>query len=147
MVADSLSHELSVAQALADLRPDAAPADIRQTAAAADALANVVTFRLAGTQGDLDVALHLQVCPTQPRPAWLEVDGRRIDRRIDADYRISFVAPDGRAVAAEDPLFRLVYGVRRLLPHAPRERAHAYADATALRLHLYAAIVAALGHG
>lgn len=147
MVADSLSHVLSVAQSLAELRPDALPADMRQQDAAPDAQANLVTFRLAAAHGDVEVALHLQVCPTQPRLAWLEVDGRRIDRRIDADYRIAFVAPDGRAVAAEDPLFRLVYGVRRLLPHAPRERAHAHADAIDLRLRLYASVVAALGHG
>jgi hypothetical protein len=147
MVADSLSHVLSVVQAVADLRGDVAPADVRQSDAAPDAAANVVTFRLAAAHGDVDVELRLAVCPTQPRPAWLAVDGHRIDRRIGADYRMSFVAPDGRAVAVEDPLSRLVYGVRRLLPKPPRERAHALADAIAVRLRHYSAVLAALGAG
>ncbi len=147
MVADSLSHVLSVVQAVADVPADALPSEVRQRDPSPTATANVVAFTLPARGGPVAVELHLQVCPTQPRPAWLAVDGCRIDRRIDPGYRIAFVAPDGREVAAEDPLGRLVYGLRLLLPHAPRERTDAFADAVALRLRLYAAVLGALAGG
>lgn len=147
MVADSLSHVLSVVQAVADLPADALPTNVRQSDPSPSATANLVAFTVPARGGSVDVELRLQVCPTQPRPAWLAVDGHRIDRRIDPGYRITFVAPDGREVAAEDPLWRLVYGLRQLLPNAPRERTDAIADAVALRLRLYAAVLGALAGG
>lgn len=145
MVADSLSHVLSVVQAVADLPADALPTNVRQSDPSPSATANVVAFSVPARGRAVEVELRLQVCPTQPRPAWLAIDGLRIDRRIDPGYRIAFVAPDGRAVAAEDPLWRLVYGLRPLLPRAPRERTDAFADAVALRIRLYAAVLGALG--
>lgn len=144
MVADSLSHVLSVAQAVVDLPPDARPGRVRQSDASPTATANVVAFTLPARSGPLDVELHLAVCPSQPRPAWLAVDGWRMDRRIGAGYRITFAAPDGREQPCEDPLFRLVYGLGPLLTQAPRERTLAFADAVALRLRLYAGILAGL---
>lgn len=147
MVADSLSHVLSVVQAVAELPADALPTNVRQSDPSPSATANLVAFTVPARGGSVDVELRLQVCPTQPRPAWLAVDGHRIDRRIDPGYRITFVAPDGREVAAEDPLWRLVYGLRQLLPNAPRERTDAIADAVALRLRLYAAVLGALAGG
>lgn len=144
MVEDSLSHVLSVVQALVDLPADAVPSAVRQDDGGAAATRNRVTFTLPSVHGPVAVALHLQACAEQPRPAWLQVDGRRIDRRIGAGYRLSFAAPDGREVAVEDPLQRLVYGVRQLLPRAPRERTDALADAIALRLRLHAAVVVGL---
>lgn len=147
MVADSLSHVLSVVQAVADLPADALPTNVRQSDPSPSATANLVAFTVPARGGSVDVELRLQVCPTQPRPAWLAVDGHRIDRRIDPGYRITFVAPDGREVAAEDPLWRFVYGLRQLLPNAPRERTDAIADAVALRLRLYAAVLGALAGG
>jgi len=147
MVADSLSHVLSVVQAVADVPADALPSDVRQSDPSPAASANVVAFTLPASTGPVTVELRLQVCPTQPRPAWLAIDGQRIERRIEPGYRITFVTPDGRAVAAEDPLWRLVYGLRPLLPRAPRERTDAFADAVALRLRLYAAVLGALARG
>jgi hypothetical protein len=145
MVADSLSHVLSVAQAVAELAPTAAPLRVRQSNPSPSATANLVAFAVPTSAGPLDIELHLQVCATQPRPAWLQVDGWRMDRRIGPGYRISFAAADGRELPCEDPLARLVYGLRPLLQQATRERTHALADAVALRLRLYAAVLAALG--
>src|SRR5262249_56412461 len=68
---------------------------------------NVLGARLAWTGGELALALQLQVCPAQPRPAWLSIDGRRMDRRIGRDYSIGFAA-DGREVDAPDPLTQSV---------------------------------------
>jgi hypothetical protein len=145
MVEFSLSHALSVVQAVADLPADALPTNVRQSDPSPSATANVVAFSVPARGGAVDVELHLAVCPMQPRPAWLAVDGWRMDRRIGPGYRISFAAPDGRELPCEDPLARLVYGLRPLLQQATRERTHALADALALRLRLYAAALAALG--
>ncbi|MFN6196763.1 MAG: Gfo/Idh/MocA family oxidoreductase [Planctomycetota bacterium] len=141
MVADSLSHVLSVAQAIADLPPDAQATDVRQSDASPTATRNVVACTLPTRHGPLAVELHLAVGPTQPRPAWLAVDGCRMDRRIGPGYRITFAAPDGREQPCDDPLFRLVYGLRPLLTQPTRERTLAIADDVALRLRLYAGIL------
>jgi predicted dehydrogenase len=146
MIVDSLSHVLSVVQALAPLPPDCTPHDVRQTNAAADAPANEVRFVLPAATGAIDVTLHLAVCPQQPRPAWLAVDGARADRRIGVGYELSFVAPDGRAVILRDPLQALVYGLCADLA-AAHERTRSLADAVELRLRLYAAVLTALDAG
>jgi hypothetical protein len=145
MVEFSLSHVLSVVQALADLPHDARPSRVRQSDGGPAAAHNVVAFTLPARSGPVDVELHLDVCPPQPRPAWLSVDGCRMDRRIGPGYRITFAAPDGREVPCEDPLLRFVYGLRPLLQQATSERTLAFVDAVALRLRLFAGILDALG--
>jgi hypothetical protein len=145
MIEDSLSHVLSVVQALVELRADCTPTRVRQSDGSAAAAANEVTFELAGAAGPIDVALHLRQMPGQPRPAWLAVNGCRIDRRLGADYSHAFVAADGRAVNVRDPLHALVYDLCDILPLAHRERTQASADVITLRLRLYAAILGALG--
>jgi hypothetical protein len=147
MVEDSLSHVLSVVQALAPLLADAVPSRVRQADGSAAAAANEVTFELPGPAGAIEVALHLRQMPVQPRPAWLAVNGCRIDRRLGADYSHAYVGADGRAVNVRDPLHALVYGLCGTLPQANRERTQASADVIALRLRLYAAVLGALGAG
>jgi predicted dehydrogenase len=147
MVADSLSHVLSVVQALVGLPRDVVPANVRQTDASADARANVVQFDLRGPADAIAVSLHLVHTPEPPRPAWLAVNGARIDRSIGPGYSIAFATPDGRMRNVQDPLYGLVYGLVATLPHAPRERTTTSADVLALRLRLYAAVLAALGAG
>ncbi len=142
MVEDSLSHLLSLLQAAATV--EANVCDVVQRDASPTAERNLVEFTVGGPAGPIDVSLHLQQCPTQPRPAWLAVNGRRIDRRIGAGYAISFVAADGREMKVRDPLHELVYRVGQSLSHGPRERTEAPAD-LALRLRLYAAVLQALG--
>lgn len=145
MVADSLSHVLSLVQAVAPLSADARVEDIAQSDAGAAAEQNVVRFRVVGGTDDVAVTLHLKCCPEQPRPAWFAIDGARLDRRLGAGYAISFAAADGRVANIEDPLQRLVYGFTRNLQETNRESFRAIADVIALRIRLYAAVVEALG--
>lgn len=147
MVEDSLSHVLSVLQALVALPADAQVDRVRQADRGVDATDNVVRFRVAGGAHRVDVTLHLRVCPEQPRPAWFAVDGVRFERRIGAGYEISFALDDGRVTKVEDPLAALVYGL--LDPSLPHDRARTQplADALALRLRLYAGVLGELADG
>ncbi len=145
MVVDSLSHVLSVVQALVPLPADAVPMQVRQADASELATTNRVTFTLPCQGGAVAVELHLQHTPAQPRPAWIAVNGLRIDRRIGANYAQSFVAADGRTIPVHDPMHTLVYGFVNSLRVPNRERTTTTADAIDLRLRLYAAILDALG--
>jgi Oxidoreductase family, NAD-binding Rossmann fold len=145
MVADSLSHVLSVVQALVPLAESALPTAVRQTDGGALATHNVLRFTLPGPAGAVEVSLEVVHTPNQPRPAWIEVDGCRIDRRLGPDYSHSFVAASGAELMVRDPLHQLVYGFTALLQAPNRERIHALASDLALRLRLYAAIFAELG--
>jgi hypothetical protein len=140
MVEDSLSHALSLVQALVPWVGEALLADIGQDDASAGAERNVVRFTLRAGDRQVAVELHLARCPEPPRPAWLEVDGHRMDRRIGAAYTISFT--DGeRTVKAPDPLRQLVYRFARLLTQPHRDRTHALAQFVDHRLRLYADVL------
>lgn len=145
MIVDSLSHVLSVLQALVPLPPDAQALDVTQSDAGPAAAANVVRFAVRGLAGRVEVALHLTQCPAQPRPAWIDVDGARIDRRLGPNYEQSFATPDGRSERVEDPLHQLVYGFFADLRAGTRDRTEAHADAVLLRLRLYADLLQQLG--
>jgi len=147
MVEDSLSHVLSLLQALAPLPADAAVCDVTQTDGGVGAAQNVVRFRVLGGAAPIEVGLHLRVCREQPRPAWFAVDGARFERRIDADYAISFRADDGRVAKVQDPLASLVYGLLDDLSRNDRARIEPLADALALRLRLYAGVLRGLARG
>jgi len=144
MVEDSLSHVLSLLQALVPLPQDARVVDVRETDGGDAATENVVRFSVLGGTEDVAVALHLQCCPQQPRPAWFAVDGERLDRELGEDYAISFRSADGRAVNVQDPLDALVYGFVANLKANHRERTDALADAIALRIRLYAGVLEGL---
>lgn len=143
MVEDSLSHVLSLLQALAPLASDVRAVDVRAAPFAADCRRNVVAFRVVDGSGvDVALELHLECCPQQPRPAWFAIDGVRFDRRIGDGYAISFATDDGRAANVEDPLSRLVYGFVEDLQASQRERTEA--DSVECRMRLYAGILAQL---
>jgi predicted dehydrogenase len=143
MVVDSLSHVLSVVQALAAVDGDAGATDVQQSDPRPTAERNVLSFLLTAATGPVAVELHLQRCPEQPRPAWLEVNGCRMDRRIGAGYSQSFVAGE-RSVVAPDPLARLVYRFAALLGTRDLERTRELAAVLAVRLRCTASILAAL---
>ena len=144
MIEDSLSHLLSIAQAVGVIDATTTAADVRQTDPSLRAGHNVVTFDLATGPLRVPVALHLQHAPAQPRPAWLAVNGRRIDRRIGKGYELSFAAADGRERKVPDPLRELVYRLAVQLQAEPRERTAANALSVDDRLRLYAAVLRAL---
>lgn len=140
MVEDSLSHVLSVVQALLPWAAEALLADIRQDDASRDAERNAVHFALRAGDRECAVALHLVRCPEPPRPAWLAVNGRRMDRRIGPAYSISF-ADGERTVKTRDPLRELVYRFADLLTQPHRDRTQALAALVDHRLRLYADIL------
>lgn len=146
MVEDSLSHVLSLAQALLPWAQEALLADIGQDDGSADAERNVVHFALRRGDDECAVALHLERCPEPPRPAWVEVDGHRMDRRIGAAYAISFT--DGeREVKTPDPLRQLVYRFAALLTQPHRDRTQTLAALVDTRLRLYADVLRRLRDG
>ncbi len=144
MVEDSLSHVLSLLQALTDLPSGASARDVRQSDPGADAERNVVTFTVVGGEHEVAVELVLRRCAEQPRPAWFTAHGVRLDRQLDADYQFSFSGPGGRVAKVQDPLAALVYGFVKLLEQSNRDRIDALAAAVALRAQLYSSILAAL---
>jgi predicted dehydrogenase len=141
MVEDTLSHLLSVVQALA-------PGDLALTrvvlADPPEAPQNVLQLGFAGAAGPIAVTLRLVPGPAQPRPAWLSVDGCRMDRRIGENYALSFT--DGaRAVSVDDPMAALVYGFVESLRSPSIDRIRAHAESVALRLRLYGEVLARIG--
>jgi hypothetical protein len=140
MVEDSLSHVLSVVQALVPWSADAVLAGITQDDAGADAEHNVVRFEMRAGYRQAGVELHLRQCPDQPRPAWIEVDGCRMERCIGPGYTISF-ADGEREVKTADPLRQLVYRFAGLLTQRTRDRSTALAELVDVRLRLYADIL------
>ncbi len=143
MLEDSLSHVLSVVQELVPLPPSATPQWVRQSDASPLAERNDVRFTLSARSGSIDVSIHLTRCPEPPRPAWLAIDGVRVDRRIGADYAQSLVAAGGRAVLVRDPLHQLVEHFTTAVRQPDREQRARLADAIALRLRLYADVLTA----
>lgn len=143
MVEDSLSHVLSMVQALVALPADAQVRSVSQSDAATDAERNVVRFAIAGGIDAVEVELQLECCPEQPRPAWYAVNGRRLERRIGPDYAISFASDDGRIANVQDPLGLLVYGFVANLQRNQLERSDDL-DAIELRLRLYTGVLESL---
>ncbi len=148
MFADSLSHLLSLAQAVAPLPSDCQVRRVVLQDPAMTGAGNQLTLTLGPVAdgGELLAELHVRQCVAPPRPAWVEVDGRRMDRRIGPDYAFTFVG-NGRAVPVPDPMAALVgrfVGLLRTPDAAARSAANA---AIALRLRLYQAVMAALPTG
>ena len=145
MMRDSLSHFLSVLQALA-----AIDGDIRIAAQ---------EFRGRGGRDGLDLSLRLEAdeirlhgelllrqCPQQPRPAWIEADGARTERQIRLpDYLISLTA-GARNVSVDDPLAALVYGFAQLAREADLDRVRFESLVIQNRARLYHQIIEALDH-
>ncbi|MBK8977517.1 MAG: Gfo/Idh/MocA family oxidoreductase [Planctomycetes bacterium] len=149
MVEDSLSHLLSLAQACSG---DAAPAlrSARAEGLAPGASATVVHVELETAGRALDLRLELRHVATQPRPAWLAIDGRRMDRFIDTRagrYAMGFENAAGKRVAVDDPLRALVYRLPALIRERDGDAARRESERIRGRAGLYAAILDRLGAG
>ena len=136
MVRDTLSHLLSVVQAVAGAAADLQLRDVDLGERSNQALACTLRLSFVYRGGELRAELQLRHCEEQPRPAWLEVDGRRVDRRIGAGYAIAF-AGAGREVAVEDPMHELVAAFVANLRQRSAEAARRSAEVIAERLRLY----------
>lgn len=140
MVRDALPHLLSVVQAAVGPRSEptllGAAVDDRGTAA----LACRVRLDLGVDGRALEAVLELRQCTEQPRPAWLAVDGRRIDRRIGKDYAIAFAA-GGRELPVVDPMQQLVDRFLRDVREGDADGARSLARTIDRRLELYCAVL------
>jgi predicted dehydrogenase len=102
---DALSHPLSLLQALC---PDPSPGleAIRFERLAAEPERLRVGFVYCAQEARVDCAVELVADERVPRPAALEIDGFRAERRIRLpDYRME-LADGGRSVPLPDPLTR-----------------------------------------
>jgi len=144
MVEDSLSHFISVAQALAPVGRATTVRALDFEGAGPSTERVVVSLTLADPAfGELRGRLELNHVASQPRPAWLEIDGHRANRVVRGEeYAMFLVAPDGREVALDDPLGRLVYGFARLLRAPTHAELSAHARTIRQRARLYAEILA-----
>ena len=98
-----MSHLLSLIQALAPLDSSAVVSEVSIADPFYEQRHNLLRFRLATASGkSVEGLLHLQICEVSPRPAWLAINGCRIDRRIGERYSIIFSAND-RQTTIEDP--------------------------------------------
>jgi Oxidoreductase family, NAD-binding Rossmann fold len=107
MVQQTLSHLLSVIQAVASPGPETTLSDVSIDDPSFTRVRNLLQFRLTSATKTVEGALHLKVCAAPPRPAWLEIDGRRMERRIGPGYSFHFSA-NGSEVAIADPTTKLV---------------------------------------
>jgi hypothetical protein len=144
MVEDSLSHLLSVLQELGVLAPGTRIAEPRYVGASAFAVAVELLFTVVGGPDPVACRLALRRVEGQPRPAWLEIDGRRADRRIDpAAYSMRLAAGDGSEVPLDDPLRGLVYGVAADLRNPRLERLRHHSERIRARIDAYEELVGA----
>jgi hypothetical protein len=142
MLEDSASHLISVLQ---ELVGDALAWELAEVAIDVES-ADVADLRCTGVHsaGSFEVTFHLRRVESQPRPAWLAVDGFRADRVIDpSDYSMRLRAADGQEIPLADPLRTLVYGFVADLRARDLDRLRTHADRIRARARLYAAILAA----
>jgi hypothetical protein len=146
MMQDALPHFLSVLGALVAIDADTriAAQEFRGWGRVADGLD--LRLELRRKEILLSAELLLRQCPQQPRPAWIEVDGARMERQIRLpDYQISLVA-GARNVSVDDPLAALVYGFAQLAREAALDRVQSESYAIQNRARLYHQIIEALDH-
>ena len=107
IVQNSVSHLLSIIQALVQFDFGMFVSDVHIDDPTYEAMRNVLSFRLAGAERTIEGVLHLKICEAPPRPAWLAINGCRMDRQIRNGYAWVFSA-SGREIALPDPIKELV---------------------------------------
>lgn len=136
IVQNTLSHLLSLAQAVAHIDDTTTVERVALDRPSSDFVPNVLRCHLRGPGLDLGLALHLDLGATAPRPAWLAIDEIRMERRIGRGYAFSFVR-NGREVAVPDPMGQLVVSFSTCLRTAAAAWRIAEGDAARHRLRLY----------
>jgi hypothetical protein len=107
VVQNTVSHLLSVIQAIAAVDFGGAVSEVSVGDPLFRNIRNLLQFRLVGPGKTVEGLLHLEICAAVPRPSWLAINGRRIDRQLGQGYSIGFSA-NGRGVAIEDPMKQVV---------------------------------------
>lgn len=142
MLVDSLSHFVSLLQALGALRDGARlqACTFMATAAGAELTVDLV---VAASGPPLSARLLLVQCPQQPRPAWLEFDGRRLERRL-ALPAYHWVFADGQSEhGIGDPQADLAYSFVEFLSHPSPDLVRRHAAAITQRAESFAEVVGA----
>jgi len=142
IVQNALSHLLSLAQAVAHVDADTIVDSVSLDRPSLFA-PTVVQAHLRGPRLYLQLALHLDLCPNPPRPAWLAIDGARVDRRIGPDHTFSF-SGNGREVPVADPMQQLVFRFSEFLRNPNPSRIAVEGEAVRQRLRLYHNILSRL---
>lgn len=141
MIEDSLSHLLSLVQALVPVDETTALRGVEFATHAADATSQTVSMELEGPMPSLVARLRLEHRPEQPRPAWLAVNGLRMDREIELPgYKISFTDGD-RSIPVPDPAAALVYRFVQSLTDPDEQRIRKTSNAVRQRARLYAGVL------
>ena len=142
MIEDSLSHFISVLQATLEVTDETEVA--RVSTRAPDAGRMVLELEIAGPFPAVRGRLELEHCAHQPWPAWIEIDGARMDRGLRLpEYAFSFTGGD-REVETNDPRKSLVYGFGDLLRGRDLDRLTSERTSIHRRARLYQAILAAV---
>lgn len=142
MIEDSLSHFLSLAQAVGGLGSGTQVLDAGYEGAAPDTEDCVLDVEFVTGERVVGGRFELKREERQPRPAWIEIDGRRADRKVRTeDYAMRFEAPDGRSVDVADPLERLVYRFASALRDPARDLIRTEAERIGVRARLYEELV------
>jgi len=103
MVQNTVSHLLSIIQAVAPFDSSAVVKEVSIADPLYEQRHNLLRFGIAAASGKrVEGLLHLQICEVTPRPAWLAINGCRIDRQIGEGYSFIFSA-NGRQATIEDP--------------------------------------------
>jgi hypothetical protein len=114
MVQNTVSHLLSVVQAIAPLDSTAVVSEVSVADPSFEERHNLLRFQLVGPGKTVEGLVHLQICGVSPRPAWLAINGCRMDRQIRQGYSIAFSANDTEVVIA-DPMKEVVKRFARLV--------------------------------
>ncbi|HEY4283933.1 MAG TPA: Gfo/Idh/MocA family oxidoreductase [Chthoniobacterales bacterium] len=102
MVQNVVSHLLSVIQAVAPMDSGAVVTEVSIADPPFEKRQNLLRFVIATPKKAVEGSLHLEICEVGPRPAWLAINGHRMDRRVRPGYAITFSA-NGTEVAVADP--------------------------------------------
>jgi predicted dehydrogenase len=105
MIPDAMPHALSLLQAVIP-GDDPAVDDVGSEVAERGRRA-LVRFAYCTSDHVCEARVHLREGEPGPKPAAYAFDDHRVDREIGEGYAMTFVA-DGRRVACDDPLERLV---------------------------------------
>ncbi len=147
MVVDSVSHLISVVQALVPVTEATRVVRVAVDGVAADADRARVDLELETPFPRLHATLYLAVRAAQPRPQWIAIDGARIERRIDPDdYSLVYRAATGE-VPVPDPLGELVADFVRGVREPDDERTRTHARDIVERARLYSAVIDAWDAG
>jgi hypothetical protein len=106
-IQNAISHLLALIQAVSGIDGHAVVNEVHFDDPLYERTRNVLGFVLHSQTSRVRGKLHLELCVNSPRPAWLAIDGQRMDRQIGEDYSMIF-SVNGTRVASPDPVRLLV---------------------------------------